>query len=422
MLATILSIVDRFALSIMIDPIRRDLGLSDGQIGLLSGIAFGLFYACMGLPMGMLADRWSNKGTILLGVGVWSAATAFCGLSRNFGELLLARIGVGAGEAGLAPAAFSIIHALFPPAKLGRALSVLQMGALAGSSISIMVVGLIFSRLDAVGPIRFLPGLVLQPWQSTFVAIALPGAAILLLIGLIPEPQRTHRKTGAQARLLDGLKEKGGLYFCLFFGMGGILVVSYGMLSWVPAILQREFAMPLGEAALHYGMIVLVTGLAGLLLGGIVTDRLYRAGHPLAHAGVPLVATIVSIPLAVAVMFVRDGTGLLAVVALLHFFVALPIGVVPALVQIEAPDATRARVSALYVLVINVAGLGVGPVAIGFLSQFLGPQPEMLRRALGLVSLVAALASLLLLVTLSRLLIRRRADQGQKSFPPTRSA
>ena len=150
MLAMIVSIIDRFALSLLVEPIKADLGLSDTDIGLLSGLAFGLFYALIGLPMGILADRWSSKGVIVFGITVWSLATAGCGLAANFVQLMLARIGVGAGEAGLAPASYSIIARTFPPDRLSLAMSVFQMGAVLGSGLAIAIVGAVFSTLNAL--------------------------------------------------------------------------------------------------------------------------------------------------------------------------------------------------------------------------------------------------------------------------------
>lgn len=402
MAAMIFSLVDRFAISLLVEPIKADLHLSDRDIGLLSGIAFGLFYAFMGLPMGLLADRWSRKGTIVLGIGVWSLATAACGLAQNFWQLLLGRIGVGAGEAGLAPASYSIIADLFPRNQLSRALSVFQLGATLGSGIALSIVGVIFSALTKGEWPALTTGLGLAPWQATFIVVALPGIFFLVLLGALRLPEARVKLEASREGMIPALRRKPALYGLLFLAMSGVLMVNYALLSWVPAFMQREFHKTPGEVGATYGLIVLLACPVAMLLGGWLADRLDRNGNPAAHALIVLASAVMLVALSGLLYVAGSASAAYGAIALLHFAVTLPVGVAPALIQIRTEPEVRSRISALYVLTVNLAGLGIGPVAIGAMSDALAGDPSGLRHSVVIlsvaVSLIAAAAAAALIV------------------------
>lgn len=409
MLTMVFSLVDRFAISLLVEPIKADMGLSDSDIGLLSGIAFGLFYACMGLPMGMLADRWSPKGTIVLGVGVWSIATAACGLAANFAQLLIARIGVGAGEAGLAPASYSIISRLFPRTKLGRAMSLFQLGATLGSGIALWLVGLVFASFESGAGGELIAGTGLAPWQATFIVVALPGLPFLLLLSMLRLGGRAGgAEEGRSLGLLAALATAPRFYILLFAAMSGVLLVNYALLSWVPAFLQREFSVSPAEIGATYGTILLMVCPVAMLGGGWLADRLDARGVAGAHALIVLAAIALTLVLTVLLYGASTLTQTYVAIALLHFAVTLPVGVAPALIQLRTLPVVRARVSALYVLVVNLAGLGIGPVIVGAMSDALRDDPSGLRHSVSLVSLVVAGAAL----PAAALLVRHLRSRG----------
>lgn len=405
MLTMIFSLVDRFAISLLVEPIKADLHLTDSDIGLLSGIAFGLFYACMGLPMGLLADRWSRKGTILLGVGIWSIATAGCGLASNYIQLLLARIGVGAGEAGLAPASYSIISDLFPRETLGRAMSVFQMGATLGSGIALWLVGMIFTSFTSGAGAGLIAGTGLAAWQATFLLVALPGLPFLLIIAALrldrkPAPVAVAGSAPA-GTLISALRRMPVFYGLLFATMSGLLLVNYALLSWVPAFIQREFGSSPAEIGATYGAIMLLICPAAMMGGGWIADLLDGRGVKGAHALIMLVAAGLILIFAVLLLQASTLFQVYVAVALIHFAVTLPVGVAPALIQLRTMSDVRARVGALYVLIVNLAGLGIGPVIVGAMSDRVGSDPAGLRHSVALVSLVVtggALVTGLLLV------------------------
>lgn len=406
MCAMIVSFVDRFTLALLIEPIKHDLALNDVQLGLLNGVAFGLFYAVMGMPLGWLADRWSRKYTIVLGMGIWSFATAACGLASGFGQLAVARIAVGAGEAGLAPAAYGIIYDRFPHSRLGRAMSLLQIGSLVGAGCALLVAGVVYTYYQA-GHGTGIPLFgQLKPWQRTFVTVAVPPLILLPMVAMLREPKRVEaivgEPVGSRMSLWSALRLKPTIYALLFLGMSGVITATYALLSWTPAIMSREFGWSPGDVGRSYGVVTIVAGPLGLLIGGSLADTLYLRGVRLAHACIPLVAACCALPPALLLPVMHGPGSFLVVVALLQMALGMPIGVVPALIQLLTPAAARGRVSALYVLSLNVIGLGLAPTVIGVLSQRAAGDPHGLRLAIAEVIITALIAAVVFLLALLR--------------------
>lgn len=400
--AMIFSIVDRFAISLLVEPIKADLGLTDRDIGLLSGVSFGLFYAFMALPMGLLADRWSPKGVILGGIAVWSVATAACGLASNYVQLMLARIGVGAGEAGLAPASYSVIANLFPRRLLARALSVFQMGALLGSGIAFWVVGIIYAHLSSSTAVQQWSWAGLAPWQLTFIAVAMPGVFFLVAVALIRAPRSPRPPLGDRKGLVMALRDDSAFFILLFLTMSGVLIVNYALLSWVPSILQREVGLSPSEAGAAYGMLVLAVSPIAVICGGSLADWLDRRGFSVAHSVVPAISAVLLTALSSFLFLAHDEFTILAIVGGMHFAANLSVGVVPAMLQLRAPPEVRSSVSALYVLVLNFAGLGVGPILVGALSDQRASAVAGLRDSVAIVSLGASVMAVLAVGVLIR--------------------
>lgn len=389
MAALVFSFVDRLGLALLVDPIRADLGVSDAQIGLLQGLAFGLFFAVIGVPMGWIADVWSRKGVVMLGVAVWSVATAACGFAAGFPELLLARIVVGTGEAALSPAGWSIIHDRFPRRLLGRAVSLFQAGSVLGAGLAMLITGAVYHAFQA-GAGASLPLIAgHRPWQQTFVAIALPGLLFLVLLSLMREPARLRSPaevTGTDAKSAVGaLLAERRLYGPLFLGMSCVILTSYALVSWAPPMLGRTFGWSPAVVGARYGLVVLMASPVGLLTGGWLVDRLGAKGVVNAHVRAAAFASLLGLPAALLLPLARSPELTLAALAVLHFAVSFPMGLVPAFLQLHAPAAARARLSGFYVMTINVVGLGAGPTLVGAFSSGLGAHPNALRHALSLV-------------------------------------
>lgn len=411
--AMFFSFVDRLVLSVLVEPIRHDLELTDGQFGLLNGIAFGIFYAVMGVPLGRLSDRWSRTKTIMLSIGIWSFGTAISGLSSSFAGLLMARIAVGAGEAGLSPASYSLIRDRFPQRLLSRALSVFQIGAMLGAGTALIVAGAVYTYFaeGAAAGQSLLPAL--KPWQLTFLAVSLPGVLFIAAIAMVREaPIKAMSVTlGNSPSLVKSLWLGKDVYVSLFIGMSGIVATTYGLLSWVPAILSREFDWDPLRVGIIYGAVVTAVSPCGVIIGGYAADYLISRGLAWSYSFIAALAASIALPAAVGLALSPTASACLTSVAILHFALCLPVGVIPAYLQTQAHPCIRGQISAAYIMVINLVGLGMGPVAIGYLSNFQISDPVGLRKSLVMVVLPLLCLSTLMLWRLTKRLMRKRHNQ-----------
>lgn len=398
--ALIFSLVDRIALSLLLQPIKVALDISDAQFGLLNGIAFGIFYACMGLPMGWLVDRWSRKGTMLVGVAVWSCATLACGFATTFTALLVARILVGAGEAGLAPASYGILHSRFAHRGLGLAISIFQIGGTIGSGVGLIATGVIYNFLEQGGAEDWPLVRQFAAWQLTFILIALPGVVFLILLSLIRDRRPASPQVGSRkgkVSLIETLRHARGSYASLYFGMAGVWVATYALLSWIPAILAREYGHGTRYIGITYGVTVMIVCPIGMLVGGALSDYLENKMYRPIQVVIALAVTVMSLPLVILLAYVHSFTAVLVIVGILHFLLSAPAGIIPALIQHQSPANVRGQVSALYIMVVTLMGAGLGPALVGAISTSLPQSPGALRTAVVIVTVPALTAACLLL-------------------------
>lgn len=380
------SLVDRFALSLLFQPIKLDLGLTDTELGLLHGIAFGLFYAFMGIPLGYAVDRWSRKWIICWGVVLWSAATAWCGIARSYVQLLAARIGVGVGEAALAPAGYSMIADSMPRQHLAKAISVFQMGAVMGGGIALALGGQLYAAVQRwdLSAYPLLAGLA--PWRVTFILLALPGLALAAMVVSMREPQRSTA-TRESVGVLRFMASDKALWIWFFLGNACLVSISYANLTWAPTLFIRQYGWTAGEAGWRMGLAMMVAAPAGVVLGGWLADR-WRERHGTAgFVRVLQLCPLLAAPCVFAAQTLSSANLVLCAIVAVQFVVSLVVGVGPALVQVLVPPLLRGRVSALYVLVVNLVGLGVGPVAIGALSDRLFQGAGGIAHAVGTYSM-----------------------------------
>ena len=277
MLAYIFSFVDRQVLVLMIEPIKRDLHLSDTQFSLLNGFAFSLFYAVMGLPVAYLADRYARPRIISLGIALWSIATAACGLSQHFVQMFVARMGVGVGEAALSPGAYSMLADYFPKEKLGRAIAVYSLGSFIGGGIAFLIGGYVIALLKHASAFTLPVVGQVHAWQVTFLIVGLPGILVALLFAAtVRDPQRkglAQDRSGAVRRvsMRDSLRFVGmhsATFSCHYLGFSFYAMTLYCLLSWTPAFYIRRFGMTAVEAGYTLGIVLLVANTAGVFCGG----------------------------------------------------------------------------------------------------------------------------------------------------------
>ncbi|WP_322062783.1 MFS transporter [Paraburkholderia sp. J63] len=419
-IAMIVSIVDRFALALVIDPIKLRFALSNTQIGQLQGLAFGMFYAVLGIPCGWLADRWSRRWTILLGLLIWGVATAACGLATSFPQLLVARMLVGAGEAALAPAGYAIIHERFPAGKRNAAISLFQVGAVIGSGSAFYVVGGLFDHLKSLGGVSLPVVGVLAAWQATFICVALPAIVLLPLLAYALRGERTVSRTAGSSPVdgsmaTDGTSLKSFLASnwaflgTLYVGMSGLLTLNYSLLSWIPTIFGREFHWTPGEIGRPYGLIVLISCAASMLVAGTLADAIQKKASYAATLKIPGVAALIAFPVLGLFFMAQTPVAVLASTALLHALCTCAVGVAPALIQSRTPAQLRSRVSAIYVLLVNICGLSIAPLLVGFAVDQLPAGGAALRMAVTLVGVLALAISAGLFSTY--LLLQSRRSQ-----------
>jgi len=393
-LISIVSYLDRQVIYLLVEPIKKDLGLSDFSMGLLQGVAFGLFYAIFAIPVGWLVDRYSRRIIIYLGMTLWSISAATCGLANGFLPLFLARFGVGVGEASLSPSAYSVIGDLFPVRRLAMALGIFATGSAIGSASAYMASGALISKLESMGEI-VIPGLgSVAPWQAVFMMTGAPGLLLAFLVFLIPEPKRkdiapvTGRAAAGFGKYLLSHKR---YYGCHFFGYGLIAVVSYAAAAWFPTVLIRNYGLTYVQAGFIMGLVAMFTGVPGFVISGWAVDRWYARGRTDAHLRYFVWAALISAAVALVAFGLSTSVSLAVLgYGIVHFLQPFT-GPAVGHLHLATPSAYRGRTSAIFLLVFNVMGMCIGPPLVGFLTDFVFKDPQAVRLSLAVVYVVTVL-------------------------------
>lgn len=364
------SYLDRMILAILVEPIKAEFGLSDTEVGLLTGLAFALFYAGFGIPLARLADVGNRRTIIAWSLAAWSLMTAMCGLAQNFVQLLLARIGVAIGEAGAVPPSHSLIADYFAPEKRAWALSLFTMGSTVGYLIGFALGGLVAEEYG---------------WRMAFLLVGFPGLLFALVVRFtLTEPRNMAGGNYAppDGKLLDAvtvLREKRSFIF-IVLGFSFYSVLSYGANQWVASFLIRSHGMGLAEVGLKYGMVVSLSTAAGVLFGGWLSDRLYTVDVRWV-VRLPALACLLAFPVSMLVFTLQTTHIVIALMGVLGFFFGATTPPAMAAVHAIAGARRRALAIAFIFLMTNVIGFGLGPVLIGMLSDLLAPSIG--ERALG---------------------------------------
>lgn len=389
-----LSFADRMVMSLLIAPIKHELGISDVGVSLLVGFAFATFYVLMGLPFGYLADRISRRNMIVWGIVAWSVATALCGAAGGFAMLFLARMAVGAGEATLAPAAYSLIGDMFPRERLGRAISVYVIGNPLGTGLALVLGGSLIALVTAA-PLVTLPLLgAISSWRVVFLGLGLPGLALALLILLtVREPARRGkpREAAGAAEFTESfrfIRSHGRTFLFQLSGTSLLSASVYGTMAWIPAFLTRTHGMAPAQIGFYYGLILGICGVAGLFISGAWADRLIRRGRKDAYPRVMMWAAVAAIVPTVAAPLVPGVTAALVLIALGVLATGATVGVSAAAIQYITPPRLRGQMSAIYVLLASIAGIGLGPTTVAFITDYLFGDEQALRYSLALISVV----------------------------------
>lgn len=399
MLAYVLSFVDRQILTLLVGPIRTDLQISDTQMSLLMGLSFALFYTICGIPMGRLADTKSRRGLIAAGVFIWSLMTALCGTAKTFWHFLCFRVGVGVGEAALSPSAYSLLADSFPPQLRATAISVYSMGIYLGSGMALMIGGGVAAWAQSHGSFH-LPILgEVRSWQMIFLVLGGAGILFMPILLLIKEPKRQGAGAGVaiplkQVAAYISANRKTVLLHNI--GFACLSFASYGGAAWIPEYFARTFQWDRAHIGLVYGAMVCTSGALGIFLGGRIADMMRKRGYKDSGMRVGIVAALLGLTLN-AVYLVDDINWVIALMAVKVFFVAMPFGVAPAAIQEIMPNQMRGQASAIYLFVITLIGMGIGPTAVAMVTQYGFGEDNMLRYSICLVTGIALVMAAILL-------------------------
>lgn len=356
----VLNFLDRQIVSILAVPIKAEFHLTDAQMGWLGGLAFGAVYSILGIPAAWLADRFSRKRIIATALVLWSGFTAVCGLTQNFAQLFIARMGVGIGEAGGVAPSYSLISSWFPPQSRARALAVYSLGIPIGAAAG-----------------TFIGGLLAADWRRAFVLVGLVGMVVAVpFLLFVREPEGREAKAATPGITgIAGIARMAAAkpsFWLLSIAAGCTSLVGYGILFWFPSFLVRSFHFDLPQAGRFIAMVTLLGGMVGISAGGILADRLGRLRKS-AYALIPAVAFLISAPL--------YALGLLAPSPAVAFWLFLVpqalsliwFGPLVTAVQHLGPARSRSQMSALFLLVNSLIGLGLGPWFFGKVSDWLRP-------------------------------------------------
>ena len=405
--AYVVSAIDRQIISLLVEPIKADLGLSDTQMSLLMGLAFGVFYTLMGIPLGRMADRYSRRAIIGCGVAVWCTMTAACGLAQSYIQLFMARVGVGVGEASLTPSALSMISDYFPREKRGRAIGIYNMGIGLGVGLALILGALIIGLVEEAPPLVLPYFGALSPWQTVFIVVGLPGLLIPMLMFTVREPRRrelldtgnaaSNAKSVPLSYVRDYVVERRGAYGLLFLGMSIVTMLGYAYFSWVPTMFIRTYDWTMQDIGVVYGLVLLLFGPLSVFTGGWLADRLFSKGYRDGHLRVVLGGAVMCL-LSAPIMSLMPS-GLLAAALLIP--ANMGIGIANALsmsaLVLMTPNQLRGQMSALYLFTISIIGLTAGPTSVALLTDYVFADESDLRYSIAIVSALATVTSCLIL-------------------------
>lgn len=421
-IANSFAFVDRQALALLLQPIKDDMQVSDTIMSLLYGFSFSLFYVSLGIPIARFADRLNRRNIIAASIFVWSLMTASCGLARSFGALFLSRIGVGAGEAGLNPAANSMIADLFPKERLAAALGVYSTGVYIGGGLALILGGLAAGTLSHMPPI-VLPviGLV-KTWQMVFLMLGIPGILLAALTLTMREPER-RSVSGVRVKsamplsaVFAQLRRHKWAYLGIMLGMALMILVGNGAVAWIPAFLTRKFGWGTEQVGAQYGFIVIFCGISGALSGGFIASYLKRRGIRRANLFTALAGFVALVPVTIAFPLVPSAQTALILIGVMNFFAAFNFGGGLAALQEITPNGMRAVTASIYSLAANLIGAGVGPLMVALFTDRWFGDPSKLPEALALTAtLMSPLAVLMMWLGLRH--YQRALDDVQRQVP-----
>ncbi len=367
--------IDRIVLGILVAPVKLEFHLTDRELGLLGGTAFALFYTALGIPIGWIADRASRVRILSIALACWSACTAFTGLAHSFGQLFLARLGVGVGEAGGVAPSYSLIADLFGPTERGRALGIYSMGIPIGSALGVFIGGYIAVAVS---------------WRTAFFALGLAGLALApLLVLTVREPVRGGHDAPTAASGAASVREVWShlagrpSFWFLSLGAASGSLMGYGLLFWLPSYFQRSYGLTLLQVSQYLGTVLFFGGMLGIALGGLMADYFGPRARR-AYAMIPALSFLLILPCyLIGLSLPPEPVSFIFFVIPAALQLVWPGPVIAAIQQLVPPN-MRSTASAVFLFIVNLLGIGLGSLVLGWASDLLAARfgAESLRYAI----------------------------------------
>jgi MFS family permease len=394
MLAYVFAYLDRFILTLMVEPIKRDLQISDTQMSLILGLAFAIFYTVLGIPIGRLADQKNRRTIVAAGIAIWSVMTAACGLAKNFFGLFVARVGVGVGEATLQPCATSILSDYFPREKRGLAYAVYAWGLGIGAGLAMILGGRVIEAISKGGTTTLPIVGEVFPWQVVFFAIGLPGLVVAILMMTVAEPFRRDQIVGQSQKVpfsevMSYIGSRWRTFGSHFLGLSVMTFIGNAYVFWLPSVFIRTHGWTIGEISFWYGLILGIGGPVGVTLAGVIGDRLYKSGKKDGHMRAALYGTLLLVPIAIIVPLIPDARVAMALMIIHSVGSGMPTAAGPAALTMISPNNMRGQITAMYWFVISGIGLGLGPLSVALMTDKVFGNPAAVGMSLSLVCAIA---------------------------------
>ena len=374
LVAYIISFIDRQMINYLVVPIKEDMGLTDFEISFIQGWGFVLAYIIFSIPFGRIVDKVNRVRVLIGGIIIWSVATAACGFSKNSWQLVLSRSGVGAGEAALTPASWSIISDLFPVEKRSFPMSIYLMGPYIGQGLSLLFGAQILRIYNE--PVTLFESIIVQPWQIIFLIIAVPGVILGLLMFALKDPVRKEVLVSEKEEGTDSIQEvfayvikNIGAYMPLLIGSAFIVVLLYGVQSWVPTFLHRIHGWEHTRIGDQYGLVALFAGSLGVVSGPMAEKYLTKLNF---NAATIIVCIITAVALTIIgpITFLSLSSDIVLIgIFITSFFITLPLALFATSLQNITPNQYRGVVTGLYVFTVNITGYGLGPMVVAFFTD-----------------------------------------------------
>ena len=383
--------IDRFIINLMVEPMKRDFQISDTQVSLLIGITFSLFYVLCGLPIARLADRANRRNILTIGVGAWSLMTAMGGIAQNYWHMFISRMGVGVGEATLAPCAHSILADTLPPEKLGRGFGIYSLGAVLGGAMAYAVGGQLLGWAEGAFPNGIDIPLIgnIFSWQLVFILVGLPGILLAALFFFtVPEPIRSHGGDQEQMsfkEVLSFMNLHRRVYLSIYGGIAAIQIAVGGLTAWLPALFERRFDLGPAESAGYLVVGIVAPGFAAALLAGWLGDRWLQKGLTDSHIRICTIGTLIAIiPFGMAALL-PTPVFLVAGISVGILFAFMQAVLTPTALQLVSPARMRSFAASLVMVATILVGAGTGPTIVALITDFGFGDENMLHYSIAIV-------------------------------------